>query len=283
MFINYVLHESDLENNIKITDTDINFEIIYNKNYIPQQYINEIKKANVLIIPSEGFRDDNDICYFPECTSEFYGFLKNKKKIQTEICIDDDHFQTLELHVIPVPTMELKSHFRGYLLGSIRSFFKKKNGRKSEETYERSVVRPVFSYYGKLTFTDDVLQHLIQHSLTGIHGIAGVNKVKVGKSTQDVGNGIDVMTKLDGDARGGAALSIKAVTGKPIKFIGVSEKLDGLEEFHPDRYASRILDLGDVETIIEKAQAAFDEESMAATWEKPAVLPGCLRIRAYLL
>lgn len=76
--------------------------------------------------------------------------------------------------------------------------------------------------------------------------------------------GIDgiIMTKLDGDARGGAALSIKAVTGKPIKFIGVSEKIDGLEEFHPNRYASRILDLGDVETIIEKAQAAFDEESM---------------------
>lgn len=77
--------------------------------------------------------------------------------------------------------------------------------------------------------------------------------------------GIDgmIMTKLDGDARGGAALSIKAVTGKPIKYIGVSEKLDGLEEFHPNRYASRILDLGDVETIIERAQAAFDEESMA--------------------
>ena len=84
-------------------------------------------------------------------------------------------------------------------------------------------------------------------------------------SAFDQALGIDgiIMTKLDGDARGGAALSIKAVTGKPIKFIGVSEKLDGLEEFHPDRYASRILDLGDVETIIEKAQAAFDEESMA--------------------
>lgn len=83
-------------------------------------------------------------------------------------------------------------------------------------------------------------------------------------SVFDKALGIDgmIMTKLDGDARGGAALSIKAVTGKPIKFIGVSEKLDGLEEFHPNRYASRILDLGDVETIIEKAQAAFDEESM---------------------
>ena len=84
-------------------------------------------------------------------------------------------------------------------------------------------------------------------------------------SAFDEALGIDgmIMTKLDGDARGGAALSIKAVTGKPIKFIGVSEKLDGLEEFHPNRYASRILDLGDVETIIEKAQAAFDEESLA--------------------
>ena len=69
-------------------------------------------------------------------------------------------------------------------------------------------------------------------------------------SAFDQALGIDgiIMTKLDGDARGGAALSIKAVTGKPIKFIGVSEKLDGLEEFHPDRYASRILDLGDVES-----------------------------------
>ncbi len=84
-------------------------------------------------------------------------------------------------------------------------------------------------------------------------------------SAFDKALGIDgmIMTKLDGDARGGAALSIKAVTGKPIKYIGVSEKLDGLEEFHPNRYASRILDLGDVETIIERAQAAFDEESMA--------------------
>ena len=84
-------------------------------------------------------------------------------------------------------------------------------------------------------------------------------------SAFDKALGIDgmIMTKLDGDARGGAALSIKAVTGKPIKYIGVSEKLEGLEEFHPNRYASRILDLGDVETIIERAQAAFDEESMA--------------------
>ena len=73
--------------------------------------------------------------------------------------------------------------------------------------------------------------------------------------------GIDgiILTKMDGDARGGAALSIKSVTQKPIKFIGVGEKLDALEAFHPDRMASRILGMGDVFTLIEKAEAAFDE------------------------
>jgi signal recognition particle subunit SRP54 len=74
--------------------------------------------------------------------------------------------------------------------------------------------------------------------------------------------GIDgiILTKMDGDARGGAALSIKSVTQKPIKFIGVGEKLDALEVFFPDRMASRILGMGDVLTLIEKAEAAFDEE-----------------------
>ncbi|MHC5082618.1 MAG: signal recognition particle protein [Planctomycetota bacterium] len=69
-----------------------------------------------------------------------------------------------------------------------------------------------------------------------------------------------ILTKLDGDARGGAALSVKAVTGKPIKFIGVGEKLDKIEPFHPDRMASRILGMGDVVTLVEKAQEQFDEE-----------------------
>jgi len=72
-------------------------------------------------------------------------------------------------------------------------------------------------------------------------------------------NGV-VLTKMDGDARGGAALSIKAVTGKPIKFFGTGEKLDALEVFHPDRIASRILGMGDVLTLIEKAQDVFEEK-----------------------
>ena len=74
--------------------------------------------------------------------------------------------------------------------------------------------------------------------------------------------GIDgvILTKMDGDARGGAALSIRSVAQKPIKFIGVGEKLDALEVFHPDRMTSRILGMGDVLTLIEKAEVAFDEE-----------------------
>jgi signal recognition particle subunit SRP54 len=73
-----------------------------------------------------------------------------------------------------------------------------------------------------------------------------------------------LLTKLDGDARGGAALSVRAVTGKPIKYVSVGEKLDQLEEFHPDRMASRILGMGDVLTLIEKAEAAVEEDEQAA-------------------
>ena len=79
-----------------------------------------------------------------------------------------------------------------------------------------------------------------------------------------------ILTKLDGDARGGAALSIKAVTGKPIKFVGVGEKLDNLEEFHPDRMAGRILGMGDVVTLVEKAQEQFDAEEAEKLQKKMA-------------
>jgi signal recognition particle subunit SRP54 len=72
-----------------------------------------------------------------------------------------------------------------------------------------------------------------------------------------------VLTKLDGDARGGAALSVKAVTGKPIKLVSVGEKVDQIEYFHPDRMASRILGMGDVLSLIEKAEAAVEEDERA--------------------
>ena len=89
-------------------------------------------------------------------------------------------------------------------------------------------------------------------------------------SAFDEALGIDgvVLTKLDGDARGGAALSIRASTGKPIKFVGTGEKLDMIEPFHPDRIASRILGMGDMLSLIEKAQAAYDEKQAAKLEEK---------------
>jgi signal recognition particle subunit SRP54 len=77
-----------------------------------------------------------------------------------------------------------------------------------------------------------------------------------------------ILTKMDGDARGGAALSIKKVTGKPIKFIGVGEKTDALEVFHPERMASRILEMGDILTLVEKAQTAIDEKAARTLEEK---------------
>ena len=91
--------------------------------------------------------------------------------------------------------------------------------------------------------------------------MTGQGAVNVAK-TFDERIGIDgvILTKLDGDTRGGAALSIRAVTGKPIFYAGMGEKLSDLEQFYPDRMASRILGMGDVLTLIEKAQEDFDEE-----------------------
>ena len=94
---------------------------------------------------------------------------------------------------------------------------------------------------------------LVADAMTGQDAVQVARKFNEALDIQGV-----ILTKLDGDARGGAALSIKAVTGKPIKFIGVGEKLDALEVFHPDRMASRILGMGDVLSLIEKAQEAID-------------------------
>lgn len=89
-------------------------------------------------------------------------------------------------------------------------------------------------------------------------------------SAFDQALGIDgvMLTKLDGDARGGAALSVRAVTGKPIKYVGTGEKLDAIEPFHPDRMASRILGMGDVLTLIEKAEQSFDQKKAAEMAER---------------
>ena len=125
---------------------------------------------------------------------------------------------------------------------------------------------------GRLTIDEALMEELRQiksrvhphEILLVLDSMTGQDAVTTAKAFDD-SLGIDgtILTKLDGEARGGAALSIKAVSGKPIKLIGVSEKLDGgLEEFYPNRMASRILDLGDLETLIDKAKTVVDEEEM---------------------
>ena len=129
---------------------------------------------------------------------------------------------------------------------------------------------------GRLHIDEDMMEELrvvkenvdVTYTLLTVDAMTGQDAVNVAKTFNDE-IGIDgvVLTKLDGDTRGGAALSIRAVTGKPIMYAGMGEKLTDLEPFYPDRMASRILGMGDVESLIEKAQAAIDEEQAAAMEE----------------
>ena len=109
----------------------------------------------------------------------------------------------------------------------------------------------------------------VHQTILVVDAMTGQDAVNVASKFNDK-IGIDgvIVTKLDGDTRGGAALSIKAVTGKPILYVGMGEKLSDLEQFYPDRMASRILGMGDVLTLIEKAGAEIDEEQAKKTMEK---------------
>lgn len=108
-----------------------------------------------------------------------------------------------------------------------------------------------------------------QEILLVVDALTGQDAVNVAQNFSDQVNlsGV-VLTRMDGDARGGAALSMRAVTGKPIKFVGVGEKLDALEEFHPERVAGRILGMGDVVSLVEKAAQVVDKEESEALAEK---------------
>ncbi len=130
---------------------------------------------------------------------------------------------------------------------------------------------------GRLHINHELMNELIDikevikptEILLVVDSMTGQDAVNVAESFNEK-LGIDgiILTKLDGDTRGGAALSIKAVTGKPIKFAGMGEKMVDLESFHPDRMASRILGMGDMLSLIEKAQSAFDEKKAAELEKK---------------
>ena len=122
---------------------------------------------------------------------------------------------------------------------------------------------------GRLQIDEDLMQELKNIKLNVkpheillvVDSMTGQEAVNIAqKFNEDLGIDGVVLTKLDGDSRGGAAISVKKVTGKPIKFVGTGEKLNEIEEFHPDRMASRILGMGDVLSIIEQAEDKFDQE-----------------------
>ncbi|MCP1101599.1 signal recognition particle subunit SRP54 [Aequitasia blattaphilus] len=130
---------------------------------------------------------------------------------------------------------------------------------------------------GRLHIDEDMMDELIKikdevsvhQTILVIDAMTGQDAVNVAKEFNDK-IGIDgvIVTKLDGDTRGGAALSVKAVTGKPILYVGMGEKLSDLEQFYPDRMASRILGMGDVLSLIEKAEAQIDEDKAREMGEK---------------
>ena len=130
---------------------------------------------------------------------------------------------------------------------------------------------------GRLHVDEDMMKELVDikdtlspsEILLVVDAMTGQDAVNVAETFNSMLNitGV-VMTKMDGDTRGGAALSVKYITGKPIKYIGTGEKLDAIEPFYPDRMASRILGMGDMLTLIEKAQQTFDEKKAAELEEK---------------
>ncbi|MDP4551205.1 signal recognition particle protein [Guptibacillus hwajinpoensis] len=138
-----------------------------------------------------------------------------------------------------------------------------------EKAKEEHLDYVIIDTAGRLHIDEDLMQELkdVKEAVTPdeiflvVDSMTGQDAVNVAESFNDALDitGV-VLTKLDGDTRGGAALSIKAVTDKPIKFAGMGEKLDALEPFHPERMASRILGMGDVLTLIEKAQTSVDED-----------------------
>ena len=135
----------------------------------------------------------------------------------------------------------------------------------------------IFDTAGRLQIDEDLVQELVdlkglvkpQEILLVLDSATGQEAVSVATHFDEaLGITGSILTKLDGDARGGAALSLKSVTGRPIKFVGIGEKLDEFESFHPERMAGRILGMGDVVSLVEKAAEVIEEDEAAAMEEK---------------
>jgi signal recognition particle subunit SRP54 len=152
-----------------------------------------------------------------------------------------------------------------------------RNAIRESRKLDRDVV--ILDTAGRLAIDDQMMDEISRvASSTHPHQIYLVLDAMTGQDAVNTAKAFDqrleldgaILTKFDSDTRGGAALSVKAVTGKPIKFIGIGEKLDAIEEFHPDRIAGRILGMGDVVSLVEKAQQTLDAQEAAKAQQKMA-------------
>lgn len=196
------------------------------------------------------------------CGKLAYYLQKQGKKV---LLVADDIYRPAAIKQLEIVAGKVKAGFFEMGQGNPTKIAEKGVEFANKNGYDTVIIDTA----GRLHINEELMNELkaIKHAvdvyetLLVVDSMTGQDAVTVAKTFDEA---LDItgviMTKLDGDTRGGATLSIKAVTGKPIKFVGTGEKPEDLEPFHPDRMASRILGMGDVLTLIERAQLAIDEE-----------------------
>ncbi len=196
------------------------------------------------------------------CGKLAYYLQKHGKKV---LLVADDIYRPAAIKQLEIVAGKVKAGFFEMGQGNPTKIAEKGIEFANKNGYDTVIIDTA----GRLHINEELMNELkaikravdVYETLLVVDSMTGQDAVTVAKTFDEA---LDItgviMTKLDGDTRGGATLSIKAVTGKPIKFVGTGEKPEDLEPFHPDRMASRILGMGDVLTLIERAQLAIDEE-----------------------
>lgn len=196
------------------------------------------------------------------CGKLAYYLQKQGKKV---LLVADDIYRPAAIKQLEIVADKVKAGFFEMGQGNPTKIAEKGVEFANKNGYDTVIIDTA----GRLHINEELMNELkaikravdVYETLLVVDSMTGQDAVTVAKTFDEA---LDItgviMTKLDGDTRGGATLSIKAVTGKPIKFVGTGEKPEDLEPFHPDRMASRILGMGDVLTLIERAQLAIDEE-----------------------
>lgn len=196
------------------------------------------------------------------CGKLAYYLQKQGKKV---LLVADDIYRPAAIKQLEIVAGKVKAAFFEMGQGNPTKIAEKGIEFANKNGYDTVIIDTA----GRLHINEELMNELkaikravdVYETLLVVDSMTGQDAVTVAKTFDEA---LDItgviMTKLDGDTRGGATLSIKAVTGKPIKFVGTGEKPEDLEPFHPDRMASRILGMGDVLTLIERAQLAIDEE-----------------------